>query len=91
MINVYVASHTWMLPCTSGERPEAREGHSATLVGKMLFMFGGLGKSSYDEELYYNDLYILNTGTFLQQTRSMYVNSAQKGERVVEEEEEPCP
>lgn len=57
------ASHTWMSPSLRGEGPEAREGHSAALVGRRLFIFGGCGKSpSNNEEVYYNDLYILNTG-----------------------------
>ncbi|OWM65219.1 hypothetical protein CDL15_Pgr008808 [Punica granatum] len=59
------SSHTWISPSIRGEGPEAREGHSATLVGKRLFIFGGCGKSSDDEEVYYNDLYILNTETFV--------------------------
>ena len=55
--------HTWICPSLRGDGPEAREGHSATLVGKRLFIFGGCGKStSNNDEVYYNDLYILNTG-----------------------------
>ncbi|KAJ4713221.1 kelch domain-containing protein 3-like isoform X2 [Melia azedarach] len=60
------SSHTWISPSVRGEGPEAREGHSAALVGKRLFVFGGCGKSSdTNEEVYYNDLYILNTETFV--------------------------
>lgn len=60
------SSHTWISPSLRGEGPEAREGHSAALVGKRLFIFGGCGKSSSsNEEVYYNDLYILNTETFV--------------------------
>ncbi|XP_010477041.1 PREDICTED: kelch domain-containing protein 3-like [Camelina sativa] len=60
------SSHTWRCPSVRGEGPEAREGHSATLVGKRLFVFGGCGKSSHiNDEVYYNDLYILNTETFV--------------------------
>ncbi|XP_048135837.1 uncharacterized protein LOC115742287 isoform X3 [Rhodamnia argentea] len=60
------SSHTWISPSIRGEGPEAREGHSAALVGKKLFIFGGCGKSpDDDEEVYYNDLYILNTETFV--------------------------
>ncbi|KAK4744129.1 hypothetical protein SAY87_010441 [Trapa incisa] len=59
------SSHTWISPSIRGESPEARENHSATLVGKRLFIFGGCGKSSNGDELYYNDLYILNTETFV--------------------------
>lgn len=60
------SSHTWICPCVRGEGPEAREGHSAGLVGKRLFIFGGCGKSFNNiDEVYYNDLYILNTETFV--------------------------
>jgi hypothetical protein len=63
---VVIASHTWKCPSVRGEGPEAREGHSATLVGKRLFVFGGCGKSSgINEEIYYNDVYIFNTETFV--------------------------
>ncbi|KAF2312873.1 hypothetical protein GH714_040930 [Hevea brasiliensis] len=61
-----ISSHTWISPTVRGEGPEAREGHSAALVGKRLFIFGGCGKSSNDNvEVYYNDLYILNTETLV--------------------------
>ncbi|KAI9117247.1 hypothetical protein K1719_011413 [Acacia pycnantha] len=59
------SSHTWISPYIRGEGPEAREGHSSALVGKRLFIFGGCGKSSENNEVYYNDLYILNTETFV--------------------------
>ncbi|KAK6925131.1 Kelch repeat type 1 [Dillenia turbinata] len=60
------SSHTWISPMLRGEGPEAREGHSAALVGKRLFIFGGCGKSANSsDEVYYNDLYILNTETFV--------------------------
>lgn len=58
-----LASHTWMSPTLRGEGPEAREGHNAALVGRRLLIFGGCGKSSSsNDEVYYNDLYVLNTG-----------------------------
>lgn len=57
------ASNTWISPNIRGEGPEAREGHSAALIGKRLFIFGGCGKSSNSsDEEYFDDLYILNTG-----------------------------
>ncbi|XP_034673926.1 kelch repeat-containing protein 1-like isoform X1 [Vitis riparia] len=60
------STHTWISPSVRGEGPEAREGHTAALIGKRLFIFGGCGKSSNDsDEVYYNDLYILNTETFV--------------------------
>lgn len=61
--NCITASNTWIVPAVTGEGPAAREGHSATLVDKRLFIFGGCGKSSNtQQEEYYNDLYILDTG-----------------------------
>ena len=62
------AINTWIpLPAdlqVSG--PDAREGHSAALVGKRLFIFGGCGKSNNTSggQVHYNDLYILDTGNF---------------------------
>ncbi|PIN23839.1 Kelch repeat-containing protein [Handroanthus impetiginosus] len=57
------SSNTWILPSVRGNAPEPREGHSAALIGKRLFIFGGCGKSE-NSEVYYDDLYILNTETF---------------------------
>ncbi|CAH9095738.1 unnamed protein product [Cuscuta epithymum] len=57
------ASNTWILPSLRGDGPEPREGHSAALIGRRLFIFGGCGKSE-NREIYYDDLYILNTETF---------------------------
>lgn len=60
------SSNTWISPSVRGDGPEPREGHSAALVGKRLFIFGGCGKSlGSNDEVYYNDLYILNTETFV--------------------------
>ncbi|KAI4326576.1 hypothetical protein MLD38_031876 [Melastoma candidum] len=60
------SSHTWISPTMRGDAPQAREGHSAALVGKKLFIFGGCGRSAdYNEEVYYNDLHVLNTETFV--------------------------
>jgi N-acetylneuraminic acid mutarotase len=56
-----------------GEGPEACEGHNKTFIGQRLFIFGGCGKSAdNNNEVYYNDLYILNTGNF----PSSYRNNA---------------
>ncbi|CAF2199746.1 unnamed protein product [Brassica napus] len=58
------SSHTWKCVDVRGEGPEAREAHSATLVGKRIFIFGGCGKASGSgDEVFYNDLYTLNTET----------------------------
>ncbi|KAL6972480.1 hypothetical protein U1Q18_005191 [Sarracenia purpurea var. burkii] len=60
------SSNTWISPSVRGEGPDAREGHSAALIGKRLFIFGGCGKSSNNSnEEFYDDLYILNTGKFM--------------------------
>ncbi|XP_010258009.1 PREDICTED: host cell factor 1-like isoform X2 [Nelumbo nucifera] len=63
------SSNTWITPRVAGEGPEAREGHSAALIGKRLFIFGGCGKSWNESnesiEVYYNDLYMLDTETFV--------------------------
>nr|GMC74156.1 kelch domain-containing protein 3-like [Ipomoea batatas] len=55
--------NTWMSPSLRGDGPEPREGHSAALIGRRLFIFGGCGKSE-GSEIYYDDLYVLNTETF---------------------------
>ncbi|KAJ6815466.1 tip elongation aberrant protein 1-like isoform X3 [Iris pallida] len=58
------STNQWIVPAISGEGPPAREGHSAALVDKRIFIFGGCGKSiGNPEEVYYNDLYILDTET----------------------------
>lgn len=65
VFNILIATRTWISPSLRGDGPEAREGHSAALVGKRLFVFGGCGKSAdNNDEIYYNDIYILNTGKF---------------------------
>ncbi|KAG0476593.1 hypothetical protein HPP92_012967 [Vanilla planifolia] len=59
-------ANTWISPTLHGKGPDAREGHSAALVDKRLFIFGGCGKSGNShEEVYYNDLYILDTETLV--------------------------
>ncbi|KAK1297486.1 hypothetical protein QJS10_CPB15g01387 [Acorus calamus] len=65
-VNLLPASNTWIMPNVRGEIPEAREGHSAALVDKRIFVFGGCGKS-FDNpvEIYYNDLYIFDTEQLL--------------------------
>ncbi|XP_075479254.1 uncharacterized protein LOC142520139 [Primulina tabacum] len=57
------STNSWITPSVRGDGPEAREGHCAALIGKRLFIFGGCGKSE-NNQIYYDDLYILNTETF---------------------------
>ncbi|XP_020583851.1 host cell factor-like isoform X2 [Phalaenopsis equestris] len=60
------STNTWMSPNLHYNGPDAREGHSAALVDKRLFIFGGCGKSgNSNEEVYYNDLYMLDTETLV--------------------------
>lgn len=64
------ATNSWMEPEVQGEGPTAREGHSGALIGHRLFIFGGCGKTQEEDEIYYNDLYILDT-TNLTWTRAV--------------------
>eukprot|EP00252_Welwitschia_mirabilis_P026766 TRINITY_DN8907_c0_g1_i2.p1 TRINITY_DN8907_c0_g1~~TRINITY_DN8907_c0_g1_i2.p1 ORF type:complete len:580 (-),score=125.65 TRINITY_DN8907_c0_g1_i2:227-1966(-) len=57
-------TNVWTQPRVTGEGPTAREGHSATLVGRNLYIFGGCGKAEDEDEIYYNDLYILDTAAY---------------------------
>ncbi|MCE3050078.1 hypothetical protein HAX54_046438 [Datura stramonium] len=56
--------NTWMSPCQRGDRPTPREGHSAALIGKRLFIFGGCGNFR-GAEIFYDDVYVLNTETLV--------------------------
>ena len=49
-------SGTWSTPAVSGFPPEARYSHSATLIGSMLFIVGGLGKKGRPKD----DLHVLD-------------------------------
>ncbi|XP_060206529.1 uncharacterized protein LOC132634270 isoform X3 [Lycium barbarum] len=55
--------NAWISPSLRGG-PTPREGHSATLIGERLFIFGGCGKFN-DTEIYYDDVYVLNTDTLV--------------------------
>ncbi|KAL0878008.1 hypothetical protein Bca101_027714 [Brassica carinata] len=58
------SSNTWKCLEARGEVPDTREAHSATRIGKYILIFGGCGKvPGLDEEVLYNDLYILDTET----------------------------
>ncbi|KAI5084665.1 hypothetical protein GOP47_0000834 [Adiantum capillus-veneris] len=55
-------TNTWSRPQVGGDGPAPREGHSAALIGHILFIFGGCGKTADEsEEIYFNDLYMLDT------------------------------
>ena len=48
---------TWEQAYVAGTTPSARSRHSATAVGRNLYVFGG-----GDETRVFNDVYVLNTG-----------------------------
>nr|XP_054758549.1 rab9 effector protein with kelch motifs-like [Lytechinus pictus] len=48
-------SKSWYKPVTMGTKPKPRSGHSATLLGDQLVIFGG-----WDAPICYNDLHILD-------------------------------
>ncbi|XP_072974401.1 uncharacterized protein [Typha angustifolia] len=55
-------TNTWIQPILHGRGPNAREGHTAVLVDRRIFIFGGCGESSdTHQEVYYNDLFMLDT------------------------------
>ncbi|XP_042194088.1 uncharacterized protein zgc:163014 [Callorhinchus milii] len=49
--------HIWYQPIVGGHRPPARCGHTATLLGKSLLLFGG-----YSGRVCLNDLHMLDLG-----------------------------
>ena len=46
--------------CT-GDIPTPRSGHAVAHYGKYMFLYGGI---NFAEEVAYNDLYVLDTGTY---------------------------
>ena len=50
----------WLKVEQKGDVPTARSGHAVTAYGKFMFLYGGI---DFAEEVAYNDLYILDTGT----------------------------
>eukprot|EP00079_Xenopus_tropicalis_P038426 XP_017952197.1 PREDICTED: tip elongation aberrant protein 1-like isoform X2 [Xenopus tropicalis] len=55
----------WYQPIVEGERPLPRFGHTATLLGNRVVIFGGRRSPS---PVYLNDLYILDLAIYLQVT-----------------------
>jgi len=53
----------WIQPKTSGESPSAREGHSASVVGKTIVIFGGGEIDDGEDYTTLSDLHLLNTAT----------------------------
>ena len=54
---------TWDTPVTKGTPPGKRSGHQASAVGSRMYIFGG-----WDSHIKYNDLFILNTTTWIWST-----------------------
>jgi len=44
--------------------PDEREGHTATVVGRRIFIFGGTWTDEDDTTIYMNDLHVLDAGMF---------------------------
>ncbi|KAL4637198.1 hypothetical protein ACB092_03G063100 [Castanea dentata] len=60
------SSHEWRSPLVIGNIPERRKWHSATLYRKSLYIFGGSGRSSdNNDETYYRNVYMFHTGRFV--------------------------
>jgi hypothetical protein len=51
----------WYKLAVSGEPPSARERHTATLIGKRIYVIGGYDRSS---EVYYSTVHYFDTGKF---------------------------
>lgn len=49
-------------PSTANGPPEDREGHTASVVGQLIYVFGGTWTDDEDTTLYMNDLHVLDTG-----------------------------
>ncbi|MEE6512596.1 hypothetical protein FKM82_019692 [Ascaphus truei] len=56
-------SEIWVPVKASGSIPDARSGHVFAAVGEQIYMFGGCS----GEYIYYNDVYMLDTGTLMWQ------------------------
>ena len=53
-----VAERNWYVPIVSGELPKPRSGHSATVMGQQLVIFGG-----WDQPAVFNDAFALDLAT----------------------------
>lgn len=54
---------TWDQPVASGEPPIPREGHTASVVGSQMVVFGGAGLDFEERSINLNDLHVLDTET----------------------------
>jgi len=51
----------WLQADTTGEPPIQREGHTASVIGTQMVVFGGAGLDSEERSVNLNDLHILDT------------------------------
>ncbi|XP_073494182.1 LOW QUALITY PROTEIN: uncharacterized protein [Phyllobates terribilis] len=63
----------WYQPIVEGERPLPRYGHSATLLGNRLVLFGGRRAPS---PVYLNDVHILDLG-YMEYTAVVYLSTSE--------------
>ncbi len=56
-LHVILRTQTWTTITGSGFVPSPREGHTATLVGSKMYIFGGVGNG-----INYNDVSIFDLG-----------------------------
>jgi len=56
-----VTSFLWSRPACSGTYPIEREGHTASVVGKRIFVFAGTWVDDEDQSVYLNDLHVLES------------------------------
>lgn len=54
---------SWSQPVTSGVVPSQREGHTASVVGEKIVVFGGAGLDKEDSSVNLSDMHILDTVT----------------------------
>jgi len=59
VFDVCTVSMQWSRVETKGNNPEPRSGHSATLFGLQVYVYGG-----FDGKSYHNDLYALDIRTY---------------------------
>ncbi|KAL1500249.1 hypothetical protein AB1Y20_012917 [Prymnesium parvum] len=58
------AGWEWTRPQTTGTTPSPREGHTASIVGETMVVFGGAGLDTDDTSINLSDVHMLDTCTF---------------------------
>jgi len=52
---------SWSQPSTQGEMPSQREGHTASVIGQLIVVFGGAGLDKEDASVNLCDMHLLDT------------------------------